>query len=494
MESSPYSELSDREWNDLSQLICAIRMSWNDLLPMTQQECGRSLKKLMELSEQFRFKLPIVDASLRVLPLLKQIVEESLNLEMKNSALTCIWYLSRHHDIYAIIGSPSLAILPLCMTLLRYSDAAYKILRNCAFDCAVHPFLLSNELGYLQFFKEEMVDFPLSVYPYHVFSAISSTLQEDCVHYFLQWRIPQIVYERLQQAGIDPRRWEGLEFGIEDHALTFLSCLSALPTGRKHLRSFEPFHFLYQVSLSKTIEGNRCLVILVNLYGDDFFPCNPHSQQLISTTFEQRKFFQRITSYASIPDEEVILSHYVDWLLNSSDCLFSTELIDAGYEYGSIMLRELIYFYYQLIILPWNETLKLSWLRERILFPSFVKILKGFQMKKGFTAPNGVGQIYVGGGWKDSLTLQYTIQIFTQFLMDYEIRQQEEVESLYLLTLQEVLPNLLKSCQLLVVIDDLLLFLTDTSLSLPIDNRTLLINIARELRRKLNTLDSNGGN
>jgi hypothetical protein len=60
---------------------------------------------------------------------------------------------------------------------------------------------------------------------------------------------------RIISAGADPYVWEGKDCGIEDHGLTFLSCLSTVFSGRLALLELYPFDFLYAVSnFSNTME------------------------------------------------------------------------------------------------------------------------------------------------------------------------------------------------------------------------------------------------
>lgn len=413
--SSPFSDVSDREWNDLSSLIMTVKVSWNHHEVNVQQTCCKTLGKIWNLSDQPRYKLPLTHPSLKLLPLFKKILLESNHPTIRTYVLRCIWYLSRHVANYSIIGAKELGLLEILMDLLRREDddACYKILRNCSFDSKVHDYLFSDKIGYLEFYKNEAITDPVSIYPYHVFAAAGGTVQEDCVHYFLKWRIPELVFYRLAEAGTDPVLWLGREFGIEDHGLSFISSLSSIPASKTALYNCNLFDFLDGVVYEdSTGESYRTLIVLINLYGDDD-----------SNSNQKEKIMRHIENNQAIKTFFVMGMAIIDHTGPAA-----MEMQQAGIQYGAVMLRDVLLAFYNISLLgsiEWHILL-LS-VGERGLIPLLIETIEGFFLNKPFHAPNDVGQIYAGGGVADELSLVYALRLLLR-LCQFECDQRDLME------------------------------------------------------------------
>jgi hypothetical protein len=437
--TSPFNNITIEEWSRVVKLVGRVRKkfcSGNE-----SDSDWKCLKELWVFSDEDRFKPALSHPSLYFIPLLKDIlVAGGTGLGVRYS-LGCLWYLSRSKSNDLIIGSRELGLIPILMTYLRSRTEmmSYKILRNCVFHPDNHCYMFSDEIGYLSYFKEQMIENPLSVDPYHVFAAVASVIKNENIWYLTRLRIHEVILERIISAGPDPYVWEGKDCGIEDHGLTFLTCFSTVLSGRLALLELYPFDFLYNVSnWSNTMESIRCRVILFNLYGKEIsssqlspsvFATFPPIEHNISQS--QRRSFPEIQ--ALLATEQLHASNRFNFdffvnifvaTINQNQGREAENLRIEGYDYGMFMMRDLTNLFVSMSLIT-SESKEFISFDERFL-TCVVKTIDLFiSNEPELSARNDVASIFAGGGGNDYETVENMLELLLQLSYDYLIDRPE---------------------------------------------------------------------
>jgi hypothetical protein len=416
-----FRDITDKETSQIMELVETIRQF---TLGINNEVVRNALKELWKLSDQERLKEPIGHPSLGLMPVLKYILVNGNGVILRY-ALGCLWYLSRAKENDLIIADPKLELIPILMNFLRERDESmsYKILRNCAFHPGNHSYMFSDQIGYLQYFKNEMVNNPFSIDPYHVFAAILSIVDNENVNALLKLRIHEMIFNRLVSSGLNVLSWIGRTHGIEDHGLTFLTSLSSLPLGRQALLEINPFEFLFLLSLVDTLEGKRALMILVNLYGrsdqstsikSSNFPSIRSSLPLAGPGYVKEKL-----SLPLLQKEKNAFEFFLTIFCCTLNENFGEEaetLATQGYDYGMFMLRDITYYFLNLLFLFPKQTFSDMNTHSRFL-PSLMKVLDLFiDNHEELYAKNDVARVFGGGGKEDYDSLENVLELLVQLM------------------------------------------------------------------------------
>jgi len=417
MEASSEDQLTSEEWKNIQQLVSTVKTGYAQILNDPNQEAvvQEALLTLWNLSDDNRYKGPLLHPSLQFLPILKTILLDQHYPTLVAHSLGCVWYLSRKEQNNPLIASPDLGLLPILMQYLTQhgDDRAYKILRNCFFHPENHRYMLSDEIGYVEYWKNEMLQRPLIIDPYHAFAALGSTFHDDIVYQLAKWRIPDLIFQRLVSFGVNPTSWLGRRNGIEDLALTFLMSLSTTLSGRKILMNLNPFPFLSMVSRTPSWESIRCLVILYNLYGKDITPTLTKNFHLNTPLYLTQHLCNSITQEVYQYFTNVLVA-----TIYENDCVEAQLLHLRGYNYGTFKLRDLTLFYLHLTLL--YPDIRHYMIQDNDLIGCFMIIIDRFtQNGPEFAANNHVGKISGGGGKDDQNTMENVLELFIQLLNVY---------------------------------------------------------------------------
>ncbi len=417
-ENSEDQLISSDEWKSAANLVTTVKIGYSQIVndPSQEGKVQDALMMLWQLSDDDRYKAPLAHPSLQFLPILKNILLERRYISLVLHSLGCLWYMSRNKENNLRIASPELGLIPILMQYLtQYGDErAYKTLRNCIFHPDNHSYMLSDEIGYVEYWKNDILNQPDNIDPFHVFAAVGSAMRNDTVHLLTKWRIPDLIFQRLVSAGVNPSLWTGRNCGIEDHGLTFLTSLSTIPNGRKVLINLNPFPFFSILSRSFTIEGIRCLMILFNLYGKDISPSLTNNNIIPLTP----PSLNRHLCYCIIPE---VYQYYNDILkatINENKGVEASLLQLRAYDYGMFMLRDITLFFLHLTFIYPN--IRHSIIQDDKLLECFMIIIDRFILnKEEFAADNDVAKIFAGGGGDDQETIENILELFIQLLNLY---------------------------------------------------------------------------
>eukprot|EP01040_Poterioochromonas_malhamensis_P006927 gene6927-7474_t len=214
----------------------------------------------------------------------------------------CLWMLSRSTECQPLMMDPQLGLAPLMLRAYQDSNSSYSeniflAICNCSLHPAVHKYLLSDDAGYLAHFHKLLVEVSFDVSPYKFFSTLVTDLKESNFDNLIGYDIVNLIVRRFLLSNNDPNRWENRFDGIEDHCLSFITSISTLRKGSRHLSQYpEIIGFLASMLVEDNMEGLRPIIILANVFGDNRayerlinLRKNSHLLYLLNLIFEHYK-------------------------------------------------------------------------------------------------------------------------------------------------------------------------------------------------------------
>jgi hypothetical protein len=109
--------------------------------------------------EDDNMKIVLAKPESNFLPFLADIVHLMQFDDVTKNALACLWYMSRSYESKFILASQSLDLIPCLIRYLsfpltediEFKDLSFNVLINCSIERRIHDYLLSDEIGYLDY-------------------------------------------------------------------------------------------------------------------------------------------------------------------------------------------------------------------------------------------------------------------------------------------------------------------------------------------------------
>jgi hypothetical protein len=111
-------------------------------------------------------KITLAKPETDFLPFLVSNVNSMQLDQVTKNALACLWYMSRSYESKFILASPSLGLIPCLIRYLSlpqtddiaFKDFSFNVLINCSIEKRIHDYLLSDEIGYLDYCVNHLLD------------------------------------------------------------------------------------------------------------------------------------------------------------------------------------------------------------------------------------------------------------------------------------------------------------------------------------------------
>lgn len=405
--TSPFQDLSDREWRNVQEWIQRIRISYNHREASVIETCTITVNLLWDFARQDRNKIALMHPSLKLLPLFKKMLESSIPTEMRRNVLGCLWYLSRHHKNCAEIGSREYGFLPIFMRGLQQEndEVCFNILYNVAFDPQVHDYLLCEEIGFLRNLKDRHFSIIETEYLHLSVAVMTCSIQKHHIPQLIELGLPQLAYRTIAKGGPN----QVLSGGLPDHSVDILSNLSAFESCRTILRRESMFEFLLRLSESSSSHAIRVLVVLINLYCDQFsFDKNERNNH------RQKRFIACIKSKEAPKISVIILSLQIG--------IKSSETKSLRFGYGTVMLRVVTLALLQLSRIGSIDIMtQLITVCDSSLLSLLETVITAYYHNTGFRSSDNsaAASISGGGGREDVISLTNVLELLIQLCQYY---------------------------------------------------------------------------
>jgi hypothetical protein len=320
------------------------------LLKIIQQSSGKTRLKAVEDLEKLcekpeNMEILCLNEDLSLLSSLKQLLE---TIKDDNACLDwiflCInWLTSGDVSCKTAVCSKELGILPIIMKTLRSSSDEYtidtieKAISNCSIFEGCHDYLLSSEIGWLDYLEKRLKEKPNDVNSFFMFRNFMKTMRNENVPVMINQNIPEIILQKFVTYGSNDGKWskEDLDFLCE--ISEYLVFLSKSLNGTRYLKEYfivfpqySSFFFDLVSSSSSTTVGVVATITLANVYGRD--ENNDRTKALLSSHPD------------ILPLLIDIMEAIMNWDVNRKEI---KALIKKGFKYGmplsvvSVALRNL---------------------------------------------------------------------------------------------------------------------------------------------------------
>jgi hypothetical protein len=413
----------------------------NNALIQSGEELHETLEQIWNLSLQISFKYPFGNPQTGLLLRLVNIIRYETE-ENRSSALGCIWFLSRCHELRPYIASKQLGLLPVILPFFEHNHRYYhyvmKILSNCSIHAVAHQnLLLSSSSNYLE--KLRVLSRPLQSLSAPFVSQSCHCIGVACnnpavISKLIENNLIQLIFQFLYGVGSNPRQWVSEE-ACEYFGICFLANLSSHEEFRQHIYSnYEEYKYLYRFLLELMrydgIEGFVGSLVFINLFSKRVFdPYLPSIVPLIVDPIE----FEKETAYhiASILCFRKRLEAFFEIFTLSLELPFSlTKKSNYNYAFGVIRLKCLFTTLCNLLSYRSTRLLLLTCFGHDV----FNVIYKGLELfVDNGNEPSYEYEIaieYSGGGGSDYDTAKLILNCLTVLLSD-EYYPVSSIDSLY---------------------------------------------------------------
>jgi hypothetical protein len=410
--------------NDQSdQLSFAERQVISDakrLLKAIQQSSGQSrliavqdLAKLCDRPE--KLEILCLNEDLSLLVSLKQLL---VTIDDDNNCLSwitsCINMLSvGDASCVAAITTKELALLPVLMNMLRSSSDEDMIVRieisvsNCSIFEDCHDYLLSSEIGWLDYIERRLKEKSSDKRSYWWFVKFVSNMSNENILVLINRKIPEIILQKMISYGSDEKKWSNEEGEVMNKALSFVMYFSKSTNGSCYLNDYFSLHsqftsFFFDLLPSSYTTTVRSMIIIANVFWRD--ETNERTKALLS----------------SHPDILPLLFDIMDaimnWDVNREEIKV---LIKKGFRYG-FRLSVVAVALRNLSISDENK-------KTMINYPKLISLAcQGIRLFiddapecKGMN-PGNAFYSYGGGGGKDLIAVENLLELLLQLYFMFE--------------------------------------------------------------------------
>jgi hypothetical protein len=315
------------------------------------------------------------------------------------------------------ICSKELALLPVLMNILKTAkervliENIRNVMSTSSLNESTHEYLLSAEVGWLQYLAKTMYECPNDLMSYWRLNNFISRMRSDHLSHLIALNIPAFVLQKLASFGSDPSVWsktdkDGLIFRI----FVFIANFSSIAVGRVYCKEAlysNPVCYSLFLHLldSPGVTGLLSTVILANVYGRD-----ENNQTTKSLLHEHREILPRLIELLDVTQNYDVSRPVV------------IDLMNKGFVYGPIKLHVLISSIRNLSVSDENKNIMIKYPKLIELacqeIQSFLDNAREFGGKPlGQSFPN-----FTGGGGKDFLALENAMELLLQlsFISDDE--------------------------------------------------------------------------
>ena len=367
---------------------------------------------LKELLTEERFGL---------IPLLTEILEYE-SIEIHRSALGCFWYLSRNVNNRIFFCREDIAIIPILMRMLRnnheHQQMIRSILLNCSLEKVNHPYLLSDEIGYLDFLRNELITDSTSVVPYRAFCYITMAIENQLIPSLIRFQIPELIINYLILCGTNPITWTDRHAGPEYWALNFFVDLISQNEGLKAIQKLQKNYYFIELLSCKEMEGIKATCIVANLL--DNHSSYSHVMKKSQDDNESYDILQNSQESSILLAYPEIFPLLMDVFVATYACdtsSHSAKLYRYGFAFGIITMRVISMTLKRLSYSKANTSLMLQHSSLLRLIVSMIELFNSngpeLRVKDSF------GYSLAGGGGKDYETLDSFLECLLQFYFYY---------------------------------------------------------------------------
>jgi hypothetical protein len=408
-----HSKLDTKErrvLSDAKKLSKVIQQSSGE----TRLKAVKDLQKLCGKPENMEFLCLNEDRSL-LLSLKRLLVTIEDDDNCLSWIVLCISWLSGG-DISskAAISSKELALLPIFMKMLRSSAFDEKMIDRIEVTITVcsdfegcHEYLLSTEIGWLDYLEKRLKEKPNDKKSYWWFANFITNMRNENILLLIDRKIPEIVLQKMVSYGSNEMRWSKDDGEVTDMVIKFVMYFSQSINGSRYLNEFFNLHhqynsFLFELLPSTSMVSVRAVIIVANVYGRE--ENNERTKALLSS------------HPAILPLLIDIMDAIMNWDVSKE---VIKELIKKGFRYGfklsvvSIALKNLsISDENKKIMIKYPKLISLACQGIRLFIDNAPE-------RKGMN-PGETWYCEGGGGGKDWLTVENLLELLLQLSFVFE--------------------------------------------------------------------------
>jgi hypothetical protein len=396
--------------SDAKKLLKAIQPSFAE----TRLKAVKDLYKLCKKPENM--EILCLNEDLSLLSCFKQLLETIKNDDnCLYWIVVCINRLS-YGDISCkvAITSKELALLPVFMKLLRSSsdekmiESVESAISNCSVFEGCHDYLLSSEIGWLDYLEKRLKEKPNDIGSYWWFTNFIDNMRNENILVFINRKIPEILLQKMLCYGSDMKKWSADDGEVMDNVISFVMNFSKSLNGSRYLMDFFNLHsqhntFFFDLLPSASMISVRAMIIVANVYGRE--ENNERTTALLS----------------SHPDILPLLIDIMDaimsWDVNRTEI---KELIKKGFKYGGFELSDVSVALKNLSVSDENKSIMIKYPKLISLACQGIRLFidnapecKGMNPGQMFCIPGG-------GGGKDMLTVENLLELLLQLSFMFE--------------------------------------------------------------------------
>jgi hypothetical protein len=446
-----------------------------DRIPQLTEQSTSDWEDLYNLCRKTGYtEILCLNEDLSLLPYLKQILE-MINDDDDDDCLSwilcCITQLATGgFSCKAAVSSKELALLPVLMKILRSASSEYIInssliaISNCSLFEGCHDYLLSSEVGWLDYLEKTIHNEPNDAHSYRWFVKLVSNMRSENILVLIEHKIVEVILSNVLCYGADRKKWSKEEGEVVDLGTSFIMFFSKLTVGSRYLKElfslqpqYDSFFFELLSTRSSSLDGVKVMIVLANLYGRE--ENNERGKALLSSHSDILPFLIDI------------MDATMNWNVNRRAI---KELLKKGFRFAEFGLSVTVVALKNLSISDENKKIMIKYPSLIGLSCQGIKLFVDNASECEGMRPGETFYQKAGGGGKDFLTVEGLLELLLQLSFLFEDES----------SLHKVFTN---SCfDLKTLMEDLL--------NLPLERNVSFEArlFAQQLLAKLNSQDSDG--
>jgi hypothetical protein len=312
------------------------------------------------------------------------------------------------------ITTKELALLPVFMKILRSSSDETMIewiemtISNCSMFEGCHDYLLSSEIGWLDYLEKRLKEKPNDVDSYWWFLNFVCDMRNENILLLIDRKIPEDIVQKMFSYGSDMKKWSADDVKVMDMVIIFVMNFSKSMNGSRYLMDFFNLHsqfnpFFFELLPSSSMISVRAMIIVANVYGRE--ENNERTKALLSS------------HPVILPLLIDIMDAIMNWDVNGKEI---KELIKKGFKYGGFDLSDVSIALRNLSISDENKKIMIKYPKLiRLAYQGIRLFIDNAPECKGMN-PDETFYDLGGGGGKDLLTVENLLELFLQLSFMFE--------------------------------------------------------------------------